>query len=194
MHTLLLVAGDKVDAELLPFMDIEIEPHEVFLQEDNVQSMAKSYGIPATDLVALAAKMRDWQKEEGFVRDGRLGRISRENPNARLDCYEVGGRWDGFLQLRSPRRLRRFFGLISAGSTCRVSSARKIEVDQHALLTDPPAAFLFLNQASFPCLPALVLPDPWLLFREQILSATRQLIWCFSGPSGRMYLQQVRIA
>jgi len=90
--------------------------------------------------------MKDWEDEDGIVKSGRLGRISKRNPDGRFDFYEVGGRWNGFLQLRQPRQLRRFFGLFPAGYATRVSSAKKSQIDQQALLADPPAALLFRGQ------------------------------------------------
>jgi hypothetical protein len=80
------------------------------------------------------------------VKDGRLGRMSKTNLNGKLDYYKVGGRWAGFLQLRQPRPIRRFFGLLPAGHTSHVSSAKKSEIDQQALLADPPAVLVFRGQ------------------------------------------------
>ncbi len=147
MHTFMLVAGDKVDEQLLPFsVHTEFESYEVFLSEEDVRSMAGHYGVPASDLAVLATKMQDWQSAEGFVRDGRLGCISTRNPKGRHDWYEVGGQWADALKLRQPRPVRRFFGLIPAGSTLRATTATKIEIDQEALLADPPAALLFRGE------------------------------------------------
>ena len=144
MHTFLLVAGDQIDEQLLPFSDhMEVEPYESFLSDEDVKSMAEEYGVPVTDLAALASKMQDWQSAEGFVRNGRLGFISTENPQARHDWYQIGGKWADALKLREPRPVRRFFGLIPAGSTLRATTATKAEIDQQALLADPPAALLF---------------------------------------------------
>ena len=147
MHTLMLVAGDDIDEELLPFsVHTEVDAHEVFLSETDIRRMAEHYGILLADVHALASRMRDWEEEDGVVKDGRLARISRRNPKGRVDCYEVGGRWDGFLRLREPRQLRRFFGLLPAGKTSHVSSARKSEIDRETLLAEPPAALLFRGQ------------------------------------------------
>jgi hypothetical protein len=147
MHTFVLVAGDKIDEQLLPFSDhLEVEPYESFLSDEDVKSMAEHYGVPVTDLAALATKMQDWQSAEGLVRDGRLGYISTQNPEGRHDWYQVGGQWADTLRLREPRPVRRFFGLLPAGSTLRATTATKAEIDQEALLADPPAALLFRGQ------------------------------------------------
>jgi hypothetical protein len=147
MHTCLLIAADNIEAQLQPFsVHLEVEPHEVPLSDSDIRSMAEHYGILPTDLHILASKMRDWEGEDGIVKNGQLARISRRNPKGRVDYYCVGGKWDGFLQLRQPRKLRRLFGLLPPGCTSRVSSAKKSEIDQQALLADPPAALLFRGQ------------------------------------------------
>jgi hypothetical protein len=50
------------------------------------------------------------------------------------------------LPLKEPRPLRRFFGLLPAGPTTCATTARKSEIDEPALLADPPAALFFRNQ------------------------------------------------
>ena len=64
-------------------------------------------------------------------------------PDSRWDYFGIGGRFEGALVLKQPRRLRQFFGLLPAGHTSRVSVAKKSEIDQEALLADPPAALFF---------------------------------------------------
>ena len=71
----------------------------------------------------------------------------RENtPESRWDYFGVGGRFANALPLRNPRKLRRCFGLLPAGTTSHASVARKHEVDQQAFLTNPPAALFFQDQ------------------------------------------------
>jgi hypothetical protein len=147
VHTYLLVAGDPVDEQLSAFsVHAEVAPYEVFLSDADIASMAEHYGVPSADLGTLAAKMQDWQRAEGFIRDGRLGYLSTDNPDGRHDWYKVGGQWADALRLREPRPLRRFFGLLPAGRTSRATSAKKSEIDQEALLADPPAALLFRGE------------------------------------------------
>ena len=70
------------------------------------------------------------------------------NNNAKFDWFEIGGRFGTALPLKQPRQLKRFFGLLPGGTTTRATSAKKSEVDQTALLADPPAALLFRGQWS----------------------------------------------
>jgi len=64
-------------------------------------------------------------------------------PDSKWDYFGIGGRYEGALVLKRPKQLRRFFGLLPAGQTSRVSVAKKSEIDQEALLANPPAALFF---------------------------------------------------
>lgn len=147
MHTFLLVAGDKLDEQLLLFSHhFEVKPYESFLSDEDIQGMADFYKIPPTELDALVAMMPDWENTEGFIRNGRLGFISSRNPKGRHDGYQVGGRWLNALPLLQPRQLPRFFGLLPAKDTINATSAKKCEIDLQALLATPPAALLFQGE------------------------------------------------
>jgi hypothetical protein len=67
-------------------------------------------------------------------------------PDSRWDYFGIGGRFAGALPLLRPRQLRRFFGLLPAGTTDRVSVAKKSELDQQAFLIEPPVALYFRGQ------------------------------------------------
>ena len=67
-------------------------------------------------------------------------------PDSRWDYFGIGGRFEGALPLKHPRKLRRFFGLFRAGQTSHVSVAKKSEIDQAAFLAHPPPALFFRDQ------------------------------------------------
>ena len=67
-------------------------------------------------------------------------------PDARWDYFGIGGRYEGALPLKQPRQLRRFFGLLPAGTTSHVSVAKKSEVDQEAFLAAPPMVLFYRGQ------------------------------------------------
>ncbi|MEO7299557.1 MAG: hypothetical protein ABI042_13390 [Verrucomicrobiota bacterium] len=67
-------------------------------------------------------------------------------PDAAFDYFGIGGLFEGALPLKKPRRLRKFFGLLPAGQTTRVSVAKKSEIDQEKFLAEPPAALFFRDQ------------------------------------------------
>ena len=69
-----------------------------------------------------------------------------EKPDSRWDFFGIGGRFERALPLKQPKQLRKFFGLLPAGQTNRVSVAKKSEIDQQAFLADPPAALFFRDQ------------------------------------------------
>jgi hypothetical protein len=64
-------------------------------------------------------------------------------PYARFDWFGLAKDEEWFLPLKTPRKLRKFFGLLPAGQTMRVSVAKKSEIDQDAFLASPPAALFF---------------------------------------------------
>jgi len=70
----------------------------------------------------------------------------KPKPDSRWDFFGIGGRFEGTLPLKQPRRLRRFFGVFPSGQTSRVSVAKKSEIDGDAFLLDPPTALFFRDQ------------------------------------------------
>ena len=92
--------------------DYEVEPWERYIDESEIEAMAKHYGVSRLDLDKLAGLMEDWNGGTGLVKkDGLYARLTY-NPNGKWDWYEIGGRWDGMLSnntalarslLRSPR-------------------------------------------------------------------------------------------
>lgn len=96
-----------------------------------------------------------------------------DNPNARFDWFEIGGRFGSTLPLKSPRPSRRLFGLLPGASASKVTSARKSEIDQQALLANPPAALLFRGKwLSSPIVLEGKLPETW---QSQFASAFHQI-------------------
>ncbi len=147
MHTLALVVGDNLHDQLGRFSsNLEVEPHEIQLSNNEIESMAAHYAISRDDLAILVTKLADYFGDDGFLRDGKLFRISTTNPRGHFDSYEVGGQWRGFLKLCEPRPIRRFFGLFGAGETMQATSARKVEIDRQALLDDPPMVLVFQGE------------------------------------------------
>jgi hypothetical protein len=98
---------------LEPFNEsLELEPHRDHLGASEIEHMASHYGIPATDLPALARKMEDWRSSKGGVDTRGLYAISTYNPDGKWDWYEIGGRWDRYIpgshrNVISARALRR---------------------------------------------------------------------------------------
>ena len=108
-----------IDTALAPFDEgLKVEPYRDYLAPSEIGHMASHYGIPATDLPALAQKMEDWRSANGGVDARGLYALTTFNPNGRWDWYEIGGRWDRYIPgsrrnivrvetLLKRRRLRR---------------------------------------------------------------------------------------
>ena len=98
---------------LQPFdEESEVAPYRDYLDSADISRMAEHYGIPATDLRALAAKMNDWRGCTGGVDRRGLYAIATYNPNGKWDWYEIGGRWDGSIP-------RSHDNVISTRALCR---------------------------------------------------------------------------
>jgi hypothetical protein len=144
MHFNVLVTGENVAEALLPHL-AEVEPFEEFLEQFEIIEMAKEVDLSPIDLAALALKMEEWDGSEGFIKEGRLGRITTTNLKAHLDWFQIGGMFANSLQLLKPRK-RKIFGFFPLGSTKRATAAKKYEIDLNALCKHPPAALLTNGQ------------------------------------------------
>lgn len=83
---------------MTPFADgLEVKPWKRPLATAEVAVMARRYGLPARDLAALSARMREWTGRPGGVDEQGLFEEVTYNPDGKWDWYEVGGRWDGLL-------------------------------------------------------------------------------------------------
>jgi hypothetical protein len=147
VHYLCLVVGADADEELTPFADyLKVDRYKEFLSETDVVSMAEHFHVLATDLQTLALKMPEWQRAEGGVESGRLFFWTTDNPQAKFDWYEEGGRFNGYLQLAvpvAPTGWRRLFG---ARTKDRANRALKRDVKLEPILAAPPAALLWNGQ------------------------------------------------
>lgn len=147
MHSLVLVVGGSIVEQLNPFADYtKVEPYRVFVEGEDLESMAEHFDLSPDDLSALAAKMPEWEEVEAEVYQGRLCYWSRENPNGKFDWYEVGGRFSGYLQLKESRTPSFFGRIFGKKQARRVNKALKGEVVIEAVLEEPPTAIL-LNGA-----------------------------------------------
>ena len=104
-YSTFVIIGRNADPEsavaraLEPFDDaLEVEPYHDYLSASDIDTMAAHYGIPSTDLAALARKMRDWRGVKGGVDAHGLYSLATYNPDGKFDWYEIGGRWDGHIK------------------------------------------------------------------------------------------------
>jgi hypothetical protein len=146
MHTILLVSGEKIDEQLWPFsVNVDVRPYEVFFTQEDIMDMAEHYGISSTDLAALADKIENWSGGKGFFKDGKIGRISTQNPRGKFDFYKVGGRYSGYLYLKRPRKPSWLGKLFGHSEVIRVDKAIKKDIDLSHMRADTPGALLHQN-------------------------------------------------
>lgn len=76
--------------------------------------------------------------------DGALEPFGEAGPSAtpKYDGYTVGGAFDGHLTLKVPRRAKGWRRLLAWRPTRRGNSARKGDVVEEALVSNPPSALL----------------------------------------------------
>ena len=143
MHGLCIVLSDQPDDALAPFADhLKVEKYRSYLEPSDVTSMAEHFGLSAQDLSTLAAKLPEWHGSDGGIDGGRLFVWSTENPQAKYDWYQVGGRFSGYFRLTEPVPAPWWRRLLGKGSIDRANRAVKRQVDATAVLADPPAALL----------------------------------------------------
>lgn len=143
MHTLLLVSGENIHEQMIPFsVDFLLPPYEEWLTQNEIERMAKAYDIDPNNLHALAGKMPDWVGEEAIVQGDRLGRISRRNKNAKFDDYEIGGRYEGYLRPANANPTGFIARMIGKAAAQGVNQALKGEINHQRIVENPPGALL----------------------------------------------------
>ena len=78
-------------SDVLANFDInkEVEPYKYYIEEDQIQRMAKHYGIDPANLTALAEKLEDWDGDKGGVDETGLYGTSTKNPVGHTDYWSV---------------------------------------------------------------------------------------------------------
>ncbi len=79
--------------------DVVLERFEA-LSGDELADMREHFGIEAAE--DLVPRMPEWNRCKGELRDGTLGFLTTDPPDAKLDYCEIGGHWDGVLTGRPP--------------------------------------------------------------------------------------------
>lgn len=92
--------------EMLANFDInkEVEPYKHYIEADEIQRMAKHYGIDPTNLPALSEKLEDWDGDKGRVDETGLYGISTKNPDGHTDYWSI------FAEMKPEDRGRLLFG------------------------------------------------------------------------------------
>lgn len=136
--------GDEPDNSLAPYGDYqEVERYRSYLKPADVTLMGEHFGVPEGNLELLASKLPEWCEAEGGFDEGGLFFWSTENPEAKFDWYQVGGRFAGYFRLQQPVPPSWWRRLLGKGPVDRVDRALKREVDAQAILAHPPADLLW---------------------------------------------------
>lgn len=108
MHFALTVVVPRTEVErahayleevMTPFNEgITAPPRKIYLSEDQVASMAKSY--ETTDLRVLATKMQGWDGCDGGVDAKGLFEVSTYNEQSKWDWWVIGGRYRGWFKVK----------------------------------------------------------------------------------------------
>lgn len=93
-------------SDMLANFDInkEMKPYKYYVEADEIQRMAKSYGINPTNLSALAEKLEDWNGDKGGVDESGFYGVSTKNPDGHIDAWSV------FAEVKPEDRRRFLFG------------------------------------------------------------------------------------
>lgn len=119
MHSCVYVLiGPDTDIEMLvaqaigPFSEQRtVPPYKLHLPSSGARAIAQHYGLPETDLQAVAAQLPDWMGYAGGVDELGVFALVDRNPDAKWDWYEIGGRWNGYITGHRRRRERSATGL-----------------------------------------------------------------------------------
>jgi len=82
----------------------EVKPYKHYIEADEIQRMAKHYGIDLKNLPALAEKLEDWDGDKGSVDEAGLYGTSTKNPVGHTDYWSV------FAEVKLEDRGRLLFG------------------------------------------------------------------------------------
>lgn len=100
-YSAFVIIGTKRDIEtevaaiLAPFDEsLEVAPYKRYLDDEEIEHMARRYGIAEDDLPGLATKMHDWNGFEGDADEVGVFAWKTSNPLGKWDWYEIGGGWN----------------------------------------------------------------------------------------------------
>jgi hypothetical protein len=93
---------EKILEKLLePYEENErVDPYKHYMSKEDVDMMAKNYGVESTDTESLIKKMIEWHGAEGGIDEEGLFYWSTYNPQSKWDWWSLGGRWSGRLVLK----------------------------------------------------------------------------------------------
>lgn len=113
-HYMLLVIVSPDEKDFLQAVEDLLEPYSRWrdvpaykddLQDWEVSQEASRYGVRSNQLELLVSKRQEDKEDSGDVGLDKKGiyRLTKRNPLGRWDSWRIGGRWDGYLQMKLRR-------------------------------------------------------------------------------------------
>ncbi len=97
--------ADKASTVLAKFdINKEMKPYKSYVSADEIQRMAKHYGIDPANLSELAEKFEEWNGDKGGVDEKGFYGIFTKNPEGHIDGWSV------FTEVKPEDRGRLLFG------------------------------------------------------------------------------------
>lgn len=92
---------ETIERMLAPYDErVAVAPHKKYLEESLLAGMRESFVIaPDAPLSAYLPYLQGWIGDDGKLDEKGLYYMTTENPLARWDGYEIGGRWCGCLRM-----------------------------------------------------------------------------------------------
>lgn len=147
-HFTVLVVGDNPEVQLAPFQENNMGdcPEEYLEFDDCTQDVIEAWNnLSEEGHAKYKNKPIEYfaQEEFGYRRDKNGERFGYyENPNAKWDWYQIGGRWTGFFKLKPAVVFNP-----STGIEIPVYSRPTAKVGQPGLMTKPCTDFSRADQA-----------------------------------------------
>lgn len=101
-------------SDMLANFDInkKTKPYKYYVEADEIQRMAESYGVDPTNLSVLAEKLENWNCDKGGMDESGLYGISTKNPDGHIDAWSV------FTEVNPEDRGRLLFGEDDGEKNC----------------------------------------------------------------------------
>ena len=142
-HFTVLVIGDDVDTQLAPFQENNMGdcPMEYMefndMTDDLTQEFAELEGEDKVKYPTLEVFAEKYHGYEGEDIDGQARYGYYENPNAKWDWYQLGGRWSGLLKLKPGAQgdtgRKGLMGSCANEGASYCDSAKKGDIDFEAM-------------------------------------------------------------
>jgi hypothetical protein len=148
-HFVVLVIGDNVEEQLAPFQENNMgDCPEEFLKFHDMEEeypdskYLEAYSTMSDEDKSTYSTYELWmEKWHGYKKDETHGKYGYyENPNAKWDWYQIGGRWSGYFKIKPGAKGAKLGSrsLLAKGPDDRVGAdvVRKGDIDFDAMVNE----------------------------------------------------------